>query len=182
MKRLITSLCLTLILLLPAPGCGKKQPVTAEIKGNGTPLSELHEPPILTVSCKGQTVQAVRVMSEWKADGVTVDGTGKFLFDYYLSGKIEPASADGKPVTLLFETMPDHIISLKAWNIADITEDYEYSQVHDAIEIAVSDNRFILPEEGVLLYAFCVEWEEQDGVGGDASYAFILSARTDETK
>lgn len=182
MKRLIFCFILILFLLLPVPGCGKELPVTAEIKGNGTPLSELSGPPALTVLVKGQKLHAVCVGSEWKSDGETVDGTGKFLFDYYLDGLIEWASADSRPVTLRFDAIPDRILSLRAWDLAVITEEYEYSQVDDAVEIAVSDNRFVLPEGGVLLYELSAEWEERDGVGGDATYAFILSDRMDETK
>ena len=129
-----------------------------------------------------QTVSIRFIVYLYNVCRISTDACGRLLFDYYLNGDLIPVAADGKPVELRFETMPDRLISLRAWNIASITEENKYSLINDAVEISVPDNRFLLPEDGVFLYELCAEWDERDGVGEDAVYAFLLSARTDEAK
>ena len=178
-KRILPLLFALLVLIPQTAGCRKTEDakdITAEVKDNGTPLSELHYAPALTLACRGQETRAICFSAEWKADGAAIDACGMFMFEYYLNGDVEPLKAtSGDTVEFRFETMPDRY-EVRAWDAAGITADYDYSQANEYTEITVTDNRFVFPEEGIFLYQLHAEWDERDGVGGDAAYVFAVDS------
>ena len=68
------------------------------------------------------------------------------------------------------------------WNIShpDIVENVHFSYFQAGCHIVTTDslgcNELNFPEEGIFLYQLHAEWDERDGVGGDAAYVFAVDS------
>lgn len=180
MKRFIV-IILNLCFLLIFVGCDRTNGVDAKINGaSDRPISSIHTPPYLTINChnKGERVTdwglAQCPRYEWKPyGGSVVNADGLFVFDLWLTGELNCFNLSGvKRADLNFEVSPDNVV-VTVWNAECATEDH--SRVSESINLPVTENSFTIPSDGEYLYEIDVEWNEEDGAGGNATYVFATS-------
>lgn len=172
MKRYLCFILVLLFLSVSLIACVKAKSVTATIVDEGLPLSEMEHPPFLTLVCNGQTVEAKSPRCQWnRPDGTAIYADGPFVFELWLGGDLEPlAISPGDTVELRFGCTPDRF-TVTAWKAECATLDH--SRYDEKVDVTIKDNgTFTLPSDGMYLYEIDAEWDKQEKVSGDATYAF----------
>lgn len=177
MKKILFFL-IPFFLFVSLAGCAAKDKrVIALVTGEGAALTGMNAPPALTVLSGDQKFQIRSGTYTWNYGGLPIHADGLFVFDSWLDGDLVPLSADpGTALELRFETMPDRVTVL-AWKAECATGNH--SRVSESINLPVTDNTFTIPSDGEYLYEIAAEWNEEDGFGGEAVYAFAITNEID---
>ncbi len=170
MKRIFCFL-IPLLLCVCMFGCADRdKSVNATITGEGAALIGMTAPPLLTVTDGSREIQTGSGTCVWNRGGIPIYADGEFVFDLWLGGELKPLTVSPDiPVELRFEVIPDRV-EITAWNAECATGDR--SRVGESFDLPVLAHTFRIPIDAEYLYEIAAEWDEADGYGGEAIYAF----------